>query len=248
MTMPSAHKTAIVVFARVGEAEAKSLASEPERRARLSELLLRQTLETVSRVPAEVGVVLALEGRVPTRWLEPIRHRRPLHVVPQRGAGFEARLLGALEHARGLGYARLVVVGTDTPTMSPRDLHAACRSSRIVLGPSVDGGFYMLGLGAEQLEALWGLPWCTDRLLGALRERFSGLELDLRPLRLDLDRRAGLALMAHPLRQLALRLLGRRLDESSDPELPVVSSEPRSWRVETRLAPRGPPAAAPQRS
>lgn len=237
-------RAAVVVFGRVDEAGAKSLSRFRDRRARLSELLLRRTLETVGRIPSEVDVILALDGQVSGAWLAPLRRHRRVHVLAQRGEGFEARLLGALEAARAEGYRRLAVIGTDTPGLSALDLRAACDSTSVVFGPSVDGGFYLLGLDAAHLDRLRGLPWCTARLSAALRQRLADLSIQTRAHQLDLDGRAALAVLEHPLHELALRLLGAGLEPEPvvRPEVPVP--EPRAWRARTQLAPRGPPSPA----
>lgn len=244
MSRRSCGRTAVVVFARVEEAEAKALSGFRDRRARLSELLLRRALETVGQAPAGVDVVLSLEGHLPEAWTRPLRGQRAVRVIAQRGEGFEARLLGALAWARDEGYQRLVAVGIDTPGMSALDLRAACESSSVVLGPSVDGGFYLLGLDARHLERLRGLPWCTPRLLAELRLRFADLPVEARAHQLDLDRRAALAVLAHPLHQLALRMLGAGLERAPVEKVEHSVAEPRSWRARTGRAPRGPPRAA----
>jgi glycosyltransferase A (GT-A) superfamily protein (DUF2064 family) len=240
MTGPA--QTAIVVFARGAEAEDKRLAASTQEAARLSELLLKRTLQTVGRAPRDVDVIIAIDGHLPPDWLRPISESRSVHVIPQRGIGFEARILGALDDGRGLGYRRLLIVGIDTPSMSPSDLRRACEAPHPVLGPSTDGGFYLLGLNEDQLERLRDLPWCTEHLLTALTERFDDLRLESLVPRADLDRPADLRKQRARLARLALRLLGRSLEDRPSGEVPLgLIASPRSWRVQTGLALRGPP-------
>ncbi len=93
-------------------------------------------------------------------------------VIAQRGGTFAERLAGALSDARRLGYEQIVVVPGDVPGLRPRHLRAAfagLRSCRTVLGPSPDGGVYLLGVRGDFARVLAGVPWCTPRAFAVLR-------------------------------------------------------------------------------
>lgn len=90
----------------------------------------------------------------------------------QRGRTFAERLAGALADARALGYEEIVVVPGDVPGLQARHLRTAfarLRSSSAVLGPSPDGGVYLLGVRGDFSPLLAGVPWCTPRVFDALR-------------------------------------------------------------------------------
>src|SRR5205807_1266758 len=76
--------------------------------------------------------------------------------LEQRGASFGERLRNALADARGLGYREVVAVPGDVPGLSAAHLRAAFAAlgrHPVVLGPSPDGGVYLLGTreGADRL-------------------------------------------------------------------------------------------------
>ncbi len=238
-------KTAVLVFARGAEAETKSLFVDRRVAARLSELLWRRTLQTVGRLPSATDVVLAVEGALPASdVLASITATRQVHVIEQHGADFQSRMLSALEASRRLGYQRIVIVGIDTPSMSIGDLRHACESASPVIGPSRDGGFYLLGLNVDEIDRLQGLPWCTKTLVAALRLRLRDLAPGERPMRSDLDRVTDLRAQRADLQRLALSLLGRPLEDPCPAIVNDVSSGPRAWLIETRLGARGPPRCA----
>ena len=93
--------------------------------------------------------------------------------VAQEGTGFGPRLERAWGEAFGHGEGPVLVVGTDVPGLAARHLASALESlagdpDRVVLGPSPDGGFYLLaasrpipGLGAAT-------RWCRHETLRAL--------------------------------------------------------------------------------
>ncbi|MFC1661783.1 TIGR04282 family arsenosugar biosynthesis glycosyltransferase, partial [Gemmatimonadota bacterium] len=114
-----------------------------------------------------------------------------------------ARLKKAIRDAF-LEADRVVVVGTDAPGVDRELVEEAFRRLQgkdVVLGPSKDGGYYLLGLSEPAPELFEGIPWSTEGVLQATRERATLLGLrehtlatladvdtldDLRALRLEL--------------------------------------------------------------
>jgi glycosyltransferase A (GT-A) superfamily protein (DUF2064 family) len=67
--------------------------------------------------------------------------------LEQRGRSFGERLQAAFGDARRLGYERVIAVGTDTPSLGTRQIRralAALDHHPVVLGPSDDGGVYLI--------------------------------------------------------------------------------------------------------
>ncbi len=124
--------------------------------------------------------------------------------VPQDGEGFGQRLELACRAARvdaatsgdSGALVPLLVVGADVPGLSARHLRAALDAlaadpEAVVLGPSPDGGFYLLGT-ARPLPGLAGLTrWCRPDTLARLRRSLhrSGRRVVLLEPLADLDRR-----------------------------------------------------------
>lgn len=71
-------------------------------------------------------------------------------VHTQRGDGLGARMAQAFAEAFAAGYDRVVIIGTDHPTLPLSSVGDAFRAlaapSTVALGPSDDGGYYLLGL------------------------------------------------------------------------------------------------------
>jgi hypothetical protein len=117
--------------------------------------------------------------------------------------------LGArIEHAarRALTVAsRVVVVGGDAPALPPALVEraaASLASSDAVLGPALDGGYYLIGLQRCEPGLLAELPWSAETTLAASRARLHarGYRVVELPPWFDVDDGAGLALL-----ELALR-------------------------------------------
>ncbi len=130
--------------------------------------------------------------------------RRGVPIRAQRGPDLGARMAAAL--ARALEEDdRAVLVGSDCPGLTAetvaRALDALAAGADVVLVPATDGGYVLVGARRECRDRLpgifTGVPWGTERVLAATRERAADLGLglaELEPLP-DLDRPEDLALL-----------------------------------------------------
>ena len=112
---------------------------------------------------------------------------------PQTGGNLGARLVHAFGHSFAAGDGAVVIIGTDAPGVNRHIVAAAFRTLRVhdlVLGPSLDGGYYLVGLTAPQPALFRAIPWSTKDVLRATEARARALGLSFRlltPLR-DVDR------------------------------------------------------------
>jgi rSAM/selenodomain-associated transferase 1 len=143
----------------------------PEEAAGLAQAALRDTLVAVAATPARRHL-LALDGE-PGHWLPP-----GFEVVEQQGRGLGERLGNALVAADGAA----LVVGMDTPQLTPAFLHrAASRLSApgvdAVLGPALDGGYWVIGLRRPDRSVFEGVPMSTARTCAMQLRRLRELGL-----------------------------------------------------------------------
>jgi uncharacterized protein len=149
-----------------------------EQAAALAEAALADTLHTVLTVPARRRV-LVLDGR-PGRWLP-----SGFEIMPQRGGPLDERLAGAFAAVRGPA----LLIGMDTPQVSPALLTVDWQAADAIFGPAADGGFWALGLRVPDPDLLRGVPMSTPGTGAVQRDRLraAGLRVaDLPPLR-DVD-------------------------------------------------------------
>jgi glycosyltransferase A (GT-A) superfamily protein (DUF2064 family) len=104
-------------------------------------------------------------------------------VIPQRGAGLDERLAHAFDDA----YAGrpIVLIGMDTPQVTPALLEGACealRTSGAVFGPASDGGFWLLGLARPDARLLRGVPMSRPDTGRIQLDRLRAAGLDVAPL------------------------------------------------------------------
>jgi rSAM/selenodomain-associated transferase 1 len=205
----------------------------PGQAAGLAEAALADTLAAAAGAAA-ARLVIALEG-APGRW-------RPagVPVLAQRGCGLDERIAAAMADAY-TGLARpVVLIGMDTPQVTPALLEAALRpladgTADATFGPAADGGFWLLGLRRPDPRLVLGVPMSTADTGAAQLARLhdAGLRVGQLPALLDVDTAAdayAVARLAPRTRfAAALAALTPRLDPPARPS-----------------APPGPPSAPPR--
>ena len=98
------------------------------------------------------------------------------------------------------GHAGACVLNSDSPTLPTRCLVEAAHvlaqpGERIVIGPSTDGGYYLLGMKCAHRRLFDGITWSSASVFNETCERVSELHLPLvrLPTWYDVDDAAGLA-------------------------------------------------------
>ncbi|MFI7503627.1 DUF2064 domain-containing protein [Streptomyces sp. NPDC049687] len=150
----------------------------PEEAAVLAEAALTDTLRAVAAAPARRRV-LVLDGDTGP-WLPP-----GFDVVPQCAGGLDERLAAAFADCDGPA----LLIGMDTPQVTPHLLAVDLDGYGACFGPAEDGGFWALGLADPDPGLLRGVPMSTPTTGAVQRDRLiaAGLRVrDLPPLR-DVD-------------------------------------------------------------
>jgi rSAM/selenodomain-associated transferase 1 len=111
-------------------------------------------------------------------------------------------LFHTLESLLAAGYGAACVLNSDSPTLPTEVLVDAARilrepGDRIILGPSTDGGYYLLGVKRPHRRLFEDVAWSTDRVLEQTRQRAAELDVDtvLLPTWYDVDDAASLLML-----------------------------------------------------
>jgi rSAM/selenodomain-associated transferase 1 len=174
--MTVAREAALVVIAkapRPGRSKTRLCPPcTPAQAAALAAAALDDTLAAVAGAPARRRL-LALDGALSEL-------PNGFEVIPQRGDGLGERLGNALAAAGGPA----LVVGMDTPQLTPGDIEAAaerlCRGDApAVLGPALDGGYWTIGMREPDPAAFEGVPMSSHRTCEVQRRRLQELGLSV---------------------------------------------------------------------
>ena len=91
-------------------------------------------------------------------------------LVPQRGADLGDRLANSLGELLDTGHRGALAIDSDTPTLPLEFLQQALDlivtpEIDVVLGPTEDGGYYLIGLRAVHRELFEAMAWSTQQVL-----------------------------------------------------------------------------------
>jgi len=92
----------------------------------------------------------------------------------QVGKDLGERMFNAFTDCFALGYQRIVLIGTDCPTLTNTHIQQAFNSlndTSVVLGPAEDGGYYLIGLKMAVAELFEGVNWSSPTVLRETIER-----------------------------------------------------------------------------
>ena len=113
---------------------------------------------------------------------------------PQQGATLGERLAEATTSAfASEPKSRIVIIGTDSPWLTARELEAvfaALAQTPVCLGPTDDGGYYLIGLSRQAPSLFEGIAWSTAAVFEQTLAQARALRwpVEVLPQRYDLDR------------------------------------------------------------
>jgi len=127
-------------------------------------------------------------------------------LVAQRGETLGERLINAAAELLSNGFASVCLINSDSPTLPGEVLRTATSllaqdGDRVVLGPSEDGGYYLIGLKHPHHELFERIAWSTAEVLSHTIERAAEINLPVEflPTWYDVDDAATLRLLCEEL-------------------------------------------------
>lgn len=200
--MPAPASAALVIFARHPYGRVKTRLVPPLTPAQALALhvaCLKSTARLAASLPARVDAWLYLSSpnlAAARRAARRLRLSPALRLRVQGDGRLGQRLARAFSQLLSAGYHRVVIIGTDSPALSPQRLRQAFRVLRrfdAVLAPARDGGFYLIGLRAPQagLHKLCDeIEWGSSRACRQMQRRLLQAQrrLQLLPVGYDVDR------------------------------------------------------------
>jgi rSAM/selenodomain-associated transferase 1 len=108
----------------------------------------------------------------------------------QQGEDLGDRMRRAFADRFAEGFDRVLIIGADSPSLPVDYLNRALASARdMMLGPSTDGGYYLIGMNRKVHDVFSGVPWGTSGVLGATGRHIArlGLSVEVLPPWYDVD-------------------------------------------------------------
>ncbi len=91
--------------------------------------------------------------------------------IKQNGNGFDERLKNTISDVFNIGYNEIIIVGNDCPDLTPKTIQQSFNSlnqSDVVIGPSTDGGFYLIAIKKIDERIFDNVKWYSDKVLSQL--------------------------------------------------------------------------------
>ena len=129
------------------------------------------------------------------------------HLRPQSAGDLGQRMERYFTAAFAEGATRVVLLGSDTPTLPVEYVHQAFElldSHEVVLGPSNDGGYYLLGAAGRPPAIFEGIAWGTNRVWEETLARLNTQQVSFAevPPWYDVDERDDLVRLARELAEI----------------------------------------------
>jgi rSAM/selenodomain-associated transferase 1 len=104
--------------------------------------------------------------------------------VKQQGVDLGERLNSAISYAVDLGFSPVIALGADSPTLPPSYIETAFDAlaygkTDVVLGPTTDGGYYLVGLRKPVPNLFHNIAWSTPHTFHQTAHNIKQLNLRL---------------------------------------------------------------------
>ena len=172
----------------------------PEEAAALNICFLRDLSQSISQACAEspargVGIYMPVGTESSYKNIFP----KEFFLIPQRDGDFGDRLTLAAEDLFSVGFESVCLINSDSPTVPASTFAEAANElakagDRVVLGPSEDGGYYLIGLKKLHKRLFEQIEWSTERVFDQTMKRAKeiGVAVHQLPTGFDVDNRATL--------------------------------------------------------
>ena len=165
----------------------------PEEAAELNKCFLRDLAQSITEATAQspsrgIGVYTPPGGESAYEAVLPA----DFFLIPQRGNDFGERLIFAAEDLFKAGFSSVCLINSDGPTVTASSFASAANElarpgDRVVVGPSDDGGYYLIGLKRMHRRLFERIAWSTERVLEQTLERASEIGVEMQQLATGFD-------------------------------------------------------------
>jgi len=145
----------------------------------LYKAFIKDTVELASRVNCQTKIMAYdTEGRREARFLK--KSAPGFRFFRQQGRNLGRRMHNAFCFARSIGATRTIIIGSDAPNLPPQLISEAfdkLHRNDVVIGPSMDGGYYLIGLKKPCPRLFEGIEWSFNTVLRHSIKRAKSLKI-----------------------------------------------------------------------
>ena len=182
------HQAALVIFAKApipGEVKTRLCPPlTPDEAATLHGSFILDMLERTKFAVAKLQLpfhrYLACAPSSELVFFKIMEERQGVRLLDQVGEDLGQRMHRTFVDLFAKDYTQVILVGTDVPTLPLsvyQDALTLLGKSDVVLGPALDGGYYLIGLTKPAEQLFTEIPWSTDQVLAVTQQKAKTLGL-----------------------------------------------------------------------
>lgn len=133
----------------------------------LYKAFLKDTISIARKINCEEKILAYEAGSKQPEYLHKVASR--FRFYKQKGMNLGEKLHNAFKFAGSNGAERTIVIGSDSPALPAEriaDAFAYLNMNDLVIGPSIDGGYYLIGLKRPCPELFRGITWSSETVMG----------------------------------------------------------------------------------
>lgn len=161
-----ANTNALIIFAKApvaGQVKTRLQTHlSAEECAGLHAYFIIKTIEIAKKVN-DVSIFLYCHPGVDDPFFKKVESDLNVKLMSQNGNDLGERMSDAIRKTLSAGYRKVVIIGSDSPDLPPEYINEGFEkldSSDMVIGPSTDGGYYLIG-AKKELPIFNNIPWSS---------------------------------------------------------------------------------------
>jgi rSAM/selenodomain-associated transferase 1 len=196
VTSPESLKRALIVFVKApipGEVKTRLIPHLTSiEAANLYKCFVMDVIKSASAVRSQPKINVAYQSHPKASDISWLGLKNPPDLIKQEGRSLGERLIHAFGIAFGRGAKHVIIIGSDSPNLPTHYLEAAftaLNEADVVLGPALDGGYYLVGLSRPCLKLFEDVSWSNDQIFERTSQNATryGYTLKVLPSHYDID-------------------------------------------------------------
>lgn len=194
------HENALVLFAKAPVSGMVKTRLQPfitpENSARLQEALIKDSISKMSKIGNTEKFIFFWPEEKKSKF-EKVIANLPFKLCSQYGIDLGEKMENSFRDLFKKGFLRIILIGVDSPTLPVEYIALAfeeLNNADLVLGPSTDGGYYLIGMKEKVSPVFTSVEWGCENVLLQTEELIKkhGIKLSLLPVHYDVDTKENL--------------------------------------------------------
>lgn len=189
MPIKQKNKNLLLIFTRnpeLGKAKTRLAKTVGDETAlEIYKFLLQKTRDVSLKVTSDKAVYYSVKIRANDIWDDEIYQK-----YKQNGEDLGLRMKNAFKDGFNSGYQKVIIIGSDLYNLSSKNIENAfteLNNNDVVIGPALDGGYYLLGMNSLQEKIFENKDWGKETVRKDTLKNLKDKKVKLLDLKNDID-------------------------------------------------------------